>query len=40
MLLIAEWAKSEREDLERGDYQAIGQVVARIPRLVEQGKIS
>ena len=40
VLLVAAWAKSEREDLEPRDYRAIGQVIARIERLFEQGRIS
>jgi hypothetical protein len=39
VLLLAAWPKSEREDLEPQDYRAIGKVVARIQRLLEEGKI-
>jgi mRNA-degrading endonuclease RelE of RelBE toxin-antitoxin system len=30
VLLIAAWPKSEREDLERDDYKAIGKMIVRI----------
>lgn len=40
VLLIAAWSKSEREDLEPDDYAAVGAVVARIQRLLAQGKIT
>lgn len=39
VLLIAAWSKSEREDLTPQDYRAIGQVIARIQRLLEEGEI-
>jgi hypothetical protein len=39
VLLIAAWPKSEREDLEPGDYRAIGQVIVRIRDLLKQGAI-
>ena len=39
VLLIAAWPKSEREDLDRGDYKAIGKIIARIERLLDQGRI-
>jgi len=40
VLLIAAWPKSEREDLEPGDYTAIGETIAQIQRLLVQGKIT
>jgi mRNA-degrading endonuclease RelE of RelBE toxin-antitoxin system len=39
VLLLAAWPKSEREDLEPDDYKAIGKVIARIQRLLDEGKI-
>lgn len=39
VLLIAAWPKSEREDLERGDYEAIAKLIARIRRLLGEGEI-
>lgn len=39
VLLIAAWPKSEREDLETDDYKAIGKVIARIQKLLDQGII-
>ena len=39
ILLLAAWPKLEREDLEPDDYKAIGKVIARIQRLLEEGKI-
>ena len=39
VLLLAAWPKSEREDLEPEDYEAIGKVIARIERLLDEGKI-
>jgi hypothetical protein len=33
------WPKSEREDLEPQDYKAIGKVIARVQRLLDEGKI-
>jgi mRNA-degrading endonuclease RelE of RelBE toxin-antitoxin system len=39
VLLIAAWPKSEREDLEPGDYKAIGKIIARIQELLDQGRI-
>ena len=39
VLLLAAWPKSEREDLERDDDKAIGKIVARIEKLLEEGKI-
>jgi hypothetical protein len=39
VLLLAAWPKSEREDLEPDDYKAIGKVVARIERLLDEGRI-
>jgi hypothetical protein len=39
VLLLAAWPKSEREDLEPDDYKAIGKVIARIQKLLEEGKI-
>jgi mRNA-degrading endonuclease RelE of RelBE toxin-antitoxin system len=38
VLLIAAWAKSEREDLERDDYKAIGQMIAHIQMHLDQGR--
>jgi len=35
-LLIAAWPKSEREDLERDDYKAIGKTIARIQTQLDQ----
>jgi len=40
ILLVAAWAKSEREDLERDDYKAIGQAIARIQSQLDQGRDS
>jgi mRNA-degrading endonuclease RelE of RelBE toxin-antitoxin system len=39
VLLLAAWPKSEREDLEPDDYKAIGKVIARIQKLLDEGKI-
>ena len=39
VLLLAAWPKSEREDLEPGDYKAVGKVIARIQKLLDEGKI-
>lgn len=39
ILLLAAWPKSEREDLEPRDYRAIGKVIARILKLLEEGQI-
>ena len=39
VLLIAAWPKSEREDLGRDDYKAIGRIIARIQELLDQGRI-
>jgi len=39
VLLIAAWPKSEREDLDRDDYKAIGKIISRIERLLDQGRI-
>ena len=39
VLLLAAWPKSEREDLEPEDYRAIGKVIARIQKLLDEGKI-
>ena len=39
VLLLAAWSKSEREDLEPGDYKFIGKIVARIQKLLDEGKI-
>jgi hypothetical protein len=39
VLLIAAWPKSEREDLERNDYNAIGKIIARIEGLLDRGRI-
>jgi mRNA-degrading endonuclease RelE of RelBE toxin-antitoxin system len=38
VLLIAAWPKSEREDLERDDYKAIGKIIARIQTHLDQGR--
>ncbi len=38
-MLLAAWPKSEREDLEPDDDKAIGKVVARIQKLLEEGSI-
>ena len=38
VLLIAAWPKSEREDLERDDYNAIGKISARIQTHLDQGR--
>jgi hypothetical protein len=40
ILLIAAWLKSEREDLERGDYVAIGKTIARIQTQFDQRRNS
>ena len=40
ILLIAAWPKSEREDLERDDYKAIGKTIARIQTQLDQGRNS
>ena len=40
ILLIAAWPKSEREDLEREDYKAIGKLIARIQAQLDQGRSS
>ena len=40
ILLAAAWPKSEREDLERDDYKAIGQAIARIHTQFDQGRRS
>jgi len=32
ILLIATWPKSERDDLERDDYKAIGKIIASIQK--------
>ncbi len=39
VLLLAAWPKSEREDLEPQDYRAIGKVIARIQKLLDEEKI-
>jgi mRNA-degrading endonuclease RelE of RelBE toxin-antitoxin system len=39
VLLLAAWSKSEREDLEPDDYKAIGKIVSRIQKLLDEGKI-
>jgi mRNA-degrading endonuclease RelE of RelBE toxin-antitoxin system len=39
VLLLAAWPKSECEDLEIDDYKAIGNVIARIQKLLDEGKI-
>jgi len=39
VLLLSAWPKSEREDLERDDYKAIGKIVARIQDLLDRGRI-
>lgn len=39
VLLIAAWPKSEREDLEPGDYRAISRAIARIRELLKRGAI-
>jgi hypothetical protein len=39
VLLIAAWPKAEREDLEPDDYKAIGKIIARIQKLLDQGRI-
>jgi mRNA-degrading endonuclease RelE of RelBE toxin-antitoxin system len=39
VLLIAAWPKSEREDLDLDDYEAIGKIIARIQKLLDQGRI-
>ena len=39
VLLIAAWSKSEREDLDRDDYRAVGKIVARIEDLLDRGRI-
>ena len=39
VLLLAAWSKSEREDLEPDDYKAIGKAIARIQKLLDEGKI-
>lgn len=39
VLLIAAWPKSECEDLTTQDYRAIGQGIARIQKLLAEGKI-
>jgi hypothetical protein len=39
VLLIAAWPKSEREDLEGDDYKAIGKIIARVQKLLDQGRI-
>jgi mRNA-degrading endonuclease RelE of RelBE toxin-antitoxin system len=38
VLLIAAWPKSEREDLERDDYKAIGKIIARIQTDLDRGR--
>jgi hypothetical protein len=38
VLFIAEWPKSEREDLERDDYKALGKIIARIQTHLDQGR--
>ncbi len=40
ILLIAAWPKSEREDLERDDYKAIGKTIARIHAQLDQRRNS
>ncbi len=40
ILLIAAWPKSEREDLERDDYKAIGKTIARIQAQLDQRRSS
>ena len=40
ILLIAAWPKSEREDLERDDYKAIGKTIARIQTQWDQRRNS
>jgi hypothetical protein len=40
ILLVAAWAKSERDDLSRDDYKAIGNVLTRIRTQLEQGRSS
>jgi hypothetical protein len=39
VLLIAAWPKSEREDLTPQDYRSIGRALARIQKLLAEGKI-
>lgn len=39
VLLIAAWPKVEREDLEPDDYKAISQILSRIQKLLDEGKI-
>ena len=40
ILLIAAWPKSEREDLQPGDYKAIGNSIAHIQKMLDQGRSS
>jgi mRNA-degrading endonuclease RelE of RelBE toxin-antitoxin system len=40
VLLIAAWPKSEREDLERDDYKAIGKLIALIQTQLDQRRKS
>ena len=40
ILLIAAWPKSEREDLERDDYKAIGKTIARVQTQLDQRRNS
>ena len=40
ILLIAAWSKSEREDLDRADYKAIGKLIARIQTQLDQRRKS
>jgi mRNA-degrading endonuclease RelE of RelBE toxin-antitoxin system len=40
ILLIAAWPKSERDDLERDDYKAIGKMIARIQTQWDQRRNS
>lgn len=39
VLLLAAWPKSECEDPRPDDYKAIGKIIARIQRLLDEGKI-
>ena len=38
VLLIAAWAKSEREDLQLADYKAIGKMITRVHTLLNEGR--
>ena len=39
VLFLAAWSKFKREDLQPGDYKLIGKIVARIQKLLDEGKI-